>query len=214
MRIAPNQHRLRMVALICWMLGIWWLLQPRILSVEGLPPVLAAVGLILSALLFALSTTFWLLANDRRAGVSLDAKGLSLNLGHSAAFVAWENVAAFGVTRRRSSLFALGSNCQLGIRLHHPDQYLQSYETRLPAASGPLAYGVWLLERVLRGEHRAVEPDLEQILALRRRTGYHIIIPETQLGGRAEAFASLLESYRANPGQRRLLPLGVVISRG
>lgn len=199
MRITPNHHRLRMVALVCLGLGVWWLLHPRLLVSGGLPPILALGGLIVAALLLAIATSFWLLAADRRAGVSFDRKGLSLNLGYSSAFVSWENIAALGVTRRRSSLFALGSRGQIGIRLHNPGQYLQSYERRLPAAPGLLARGVGLLARLAPGAPQADGPGLDAIAGLRRRTGYDIVIPEAQLGRRAESFVALVEAYRPRP---------------
>lgn len=214
MRIAPNQPRLRMVALVCWSLGIWWLFQPSMLTLSGHSPVLPAIGLILATLLLAVGVTFWLLAHDRSSGITFDRKGLSLNLGHSVAFIAWDNIAAMGVTGRRSSIFALGSKAQLGIRLHSPEQYLQSYELRLPASAGPVAHGVRLVERLTRSPQKPREPGLETLEALRRRTGYDLVIPEAQLGARAEAFVGLLETYRSSPEQRRSLPTGLVISRG
>lgn len=213
MRIVPNHHRLRMVALVCWSLGAWWLLQPRLLAVAGLPPILGAGGVIVAALLLAVGAAFWLLAADRRAGVTFERKGLSLHLGHSSSFVSWENIAAVGVTGRRSSLLALGSRRQLGIRLHNPEQYLQSYEARVPPSPGLLARGVRLVERLVRAEGVAAEPGLESLAILRRRSGYDIVIPEAQLGVRAASFAALLESYRASPDQRRALPAGLVVGR-
>jgi hypothetical protein len=41
----------------------------------------------------------------------------------------------------------------------------------------------------------------------RRRTGYDVLIPEAQLGGRAAAFCAMVETYRANPAQRRILQM-------
>lgn len=213
MRIVPNHHRLRMVAFFCWALGAWWLLQPRLLAAAGLPLILGAGGVIVAALLIAVGAAFWLLAGDRGAGVTFERKGLSLQLGHSSAFVSWENIAAVGVTSRRSSLLALGSRGQVGIRLHNPEQYLQSYEARVPASPGLLARCVRQVERLTRGDRTAAEPSLESIAGLRRRTGYDIIIPEAQLGVRAVSFAALLDSYRASPEQRRALPTGLVIGR-
>ncbi len=199
MRIAPNHFRLRVVALVCLGLGVWWLLQPQLLVTEGMPPALVIGGTLLAALLLAIAASFWMLATDRRAGVILDRKGLSLNLGYSSAFVSWENIAAVGVTRRRSSVFAIGSHGQLGIRLHDPEQYLQSYEQRLPAAPGILARAVRLLARLSSGSSQSAAPSLRALERLRRRTGYDIVIPEAQLGRRAEDFVALLESYRPRP---------------
>lgn len=214
MRIAPDRPRLRLVALSCWAIGGWWLLQTCLLAPVCATPLLAAASIILGAMLLATGTAFWLLANDRRAGVSFDRKGLSLNLGHSSAFVSWDNIAALGVTRRRVSLLALGSRSQLGIRLHNPEQYLQSYETRVPAAPGPFAAATRLVARISRGQGGVREPGLATVAALRRRTGYDILVPEAQLGGRATAFVTLLESYRLHPASRGSLPTNLTLDRG
>jgi hypothetical protein len=196
MRILPNHRRLRMVAIVCWALGAWWLLQPQLLQRFGLPPILGAWGLVLASLILATGAAFWLLATDRRASVIVDRKGLALNLGYSAAFVGWDNLAALGVIQRRSSLLALGSGAQLGIRLYRPEPYLQSYERRLPASPGLIGHGVRLVRRLTGGEQATGEPGLDSVAALRRRTGYDIVIPEAQIGMRAEVFVALLESYR------------------
>ncbi len=165
-------------------------------------------------MILAVGAAFWLLATDRRAGVTFERKGLSLQLGHSSAFVSWENIAAVGVTGRRSSLLALGSREQIGIRLHNPEQYLQSYEARVPASPGLLARGVRLVERLTRGERGGAAPGLDGVAGLRRRTGYDIVIPEAQLGVRATSFAALLEAYRVCPEQRRSLTAGLVVGPG
>ena len=101
-------------------------------------------------LLLAIGIAFWQISVDKRAGIVFDAKGLLLNLGHSSAFVAWENIERAGVSGYRASLLALGSRLQLGIRLHDVGPYVQSYEERLPAAKGVLAHGLWLLQSLLR----------------------------------------------------------------
>jgi hypothetical protein len=65
---------------------------------------------------------------------------------------------------------------------------------------------VRLLARALRPLHRANDRRLrQQLAACRAQTGYDAIIPEALLGGKAEAFAVLLESYRFQPAERRTL---------
>lgn len=213
MRIAPNHPRLRVIALFCWAIGAWWMLQPGVFGVLRIPPILVASSIILASIILAVGVAFWLLGTDRRAGISFDSKGLMLNLGHSASFVAWENIAGIGVSQRYISLLALGSPGQIGMRLHDPAAYLQSYEVRLPASRGLLARAIRAIERLARRSGAPREPTLESIHDLRQRTGYDILIPEALLGGSARAFVTLLESYKVSPEQRRSLPLGIVISR-
>ena len=211
MRIPPNYPRLRIVALACWSIGAWWALQPGVVAMLNLPPVLAASGAVLATIMIAIGVAFWLLAADRRSGLVFDSTGVSLNLGHSAAFVAWENIEAIGVTSHRASLFALGSSRQLGLRLHNPEAYLQSYEERLPAARGLFARGLRLIQWILRREDRAPAPTREDLLALRRRTGYDLIIPEAQLGGAAPAVVAIFEALRRAPQCERALQLGTAL---
>jgi hypothetical protein len=157
----------------------------------------------LSSFCFAVGIGFWLLGTDHRAGVVLDPKGIMLNLGQFAAFVSWDNIAEIAPTYQRSSLLSLGSSRQIGLRLYDIDSYLQSYEPRLPASRGFFAQLVRALRsQVARQDH---VPSSKQLARFRHRTGFDLIIPEAQLGGRAEAFVELIEVYRYNPRQRREL---------
>lgn len=206
MRIAPNHPRLRIVAVACWALGGWLLLQPGVLVATSFGQLLSAALVIAAALVLAFGVAFWLLGTDRRAGIVFDSKGLTLNLGHSASFVSWENIAAVGVSEHRANLFSLGSRSQIGIRLHRPEEYLQSYEARLPASRGLIAAALRLVQRVLRLAQRTPEaPSLNDLAQMRRRTGYDLIIPEALLGGRAAAFVEIVEAYRTSPAERRAL---------
>lgn len=206
MRIAPDHPRLRIVAVACLALGAWLIIQSPPIVPTSLGQLLPAALFIAAALLFALGIAFWLLGTDRRAGVVFDSKGLMLNLGHSAAFVSWDNIAAVGVTKRRYNLLTIGSPHQLGIRLHRPNEYLQSYEMRLPASNGILGHLIRLIRRTLAPVGaRAQAPTPAMLEAQRRQTGYDLLIPEAQLGGRAGAFQVIVETYRNNPQQRRAL---------
>lgn len=197
MRIAPNHPRLRIAALVCFILGTWWLLQSVLFVVIFRHPLSLAAMIFVGAFLLAFALAFWLLGNDRRAGISFDTKGIMLNLGHYAAFVSWHNIAAVGVTGKRSSWLALDSGEQFGIRLRDPAAYLQSYETRLPASTGPLARALRLLDGLLRRVRRGTaEPTVRDLARLRERSGYDIVIPEALLGGRASTFCEILETYR------------------
>ena len=207
MRIAPDHPRLRIVAVACLALGSWLMLQPGLLNIQG-GRLLASALIIAAALVIALGIAFWLLGTDRRAGVIFDSKGLSLNLGHSASFIAWENIAAVGVSSHRPNLFALGSRRLIGIRLHRPAEYLQSYEARLPASRGLLAAMLRLLRGAFRRVERAPEaPTLASIEQMRRRSGYDLLIPEAQLGGRAAAFVEIIDAYRTSRAERQSLRL-------
>jgi hypothetical protein len=207
MRITPNQPRLRAVALACWIVGGWCVIYGARLVAGGahLTALLIFVEL-LGLLALAVGVAFWLLAGDRRAGIVFDAKGLLLNLGHSSAFIAWENIERVGVTAYRSSLFDLGSRRQLGIALRDVSAYMQTYEQRLPAGGGALAGALRLLDRSLRPLRRHNDrPVVSQLALFRAKTGYDVLIPEALLGGKAEAFAELLDSYRLHPNDRRTL---------
>ena len=92
MRIAPNLPRLRVVALSCWAVGGWCIIYGAQLT-----PVLLISTILLGALLLAIGLAFWQLSGDRRAGIVFDAKGILLNLGHSSAFISWENIERVGV---------------------------------------------------------------------------------------------------------------------
>lgn len=206
MRIAPDHPRLRIVAVACWALGAWLIIQSPQIALVSQQRLLSAATFVAAVLLFAIGVTFWLLGTDRRAGVVFDAKGLMLNLGHSAAFISWENIADVGVSARRGSLLALGSRRQLGITLKRPEEYLQSYETRIPASRGVLAGMVRLTQQVLKPiSTPRLAPTPADIEQHRRLTGYDVLIPEAQLGGRAGAFQEIVETYRANPHRRRML---------
>ncbi len=206
MRIAPNHPRLRIVAIICWVLGGWWVVQLALLNPFAHTPLLTVAVVLISVVLLAVGIAFWQLATDKRAGVVLDTKGLMLNLGHSAAFVAWENIADVGVSRHCSHLLTLGSNQQLGFKLRDPDAYIQSYEVRLPAAHGPLAHLLRLLDRLLRPLQRDTKlPTAQQLARSRARTGYDVLVPEALLGGRAEAFVEMVQSYCFDPRRRQML---------
>lgn len=211
MHIQPDRTRLRIVALVCWMLGGWLLLQPTPLGWLPATPLLAVALMLASVIVLALGVAFWLLGTDQRAGVALDDKGLMLNLGHYAAFVDWDNVAALGASQQRNSLLALGSTRQLGIRLHDPQRYLQSYEERLPASQGPLAMALRLLQRMLCWM-RSCDPDLtaDDLLRRRARTGYDILIPETMLGQSSDEFLELVRPFchglRPSKNTRNLKP--------
>jgi len=157
-------------------------------------------------LLMAVGVAFWQLSSDLRAGIVFDTKGLLLNLGQSSAFITWENIERVGVSQHRSSLLTLGSLWQLGIALRDARPYLQSYETRLPAAQGVLARGLRLIERTLRPYRRVSDtPIANQLASCRLQTGYDVLIPEALLGGGADAFVDLVEAYRLRPSARRTL---------
>jgi hypothetical protein len=206
MRIAPDHPRLRIVAVVCWALGAWLIIQSPRVDLLNQQRLFTAASFIAAILFFAVGIAFWLLGTDQRAGVVFDSKGLMLNLGHSAAFIGWDNIAAVGISGRRRSLLALGSRSQLGIRLQRPHEYIQSYETRLPASRSVLAVPVRLIRRLLMPfAGPAPIPTLAALEAQRRHTGYDVLIPEAQLGGRADTFCAMVETYRANPAQRRTL---------
>lgn len=201
MRIAPNLPRLRVVALGCWAVGGWCIIY----SAQLMPLLLLGVVL-LGTLLLAVGLAFWALSADRRAGIVFDAKGILLNLGHSSAFISWQNIERVGVIRRRDSVFTIGSRRQIGIKLRDVEQYIQTYEERLPAARGAFAGALRLIDTALRPLRTIDDRALRGHLAsCREQTGYDALIPEALLGGRAEAFAAILESYRIQPASRRVL---------
>lgn len=198
MRISPNFVRFRLVALACWVCGAWFVMQGSMLALQRDIPTALIVGmLLLASILLALGVAFWPLGADRQAGVVVDAKGLLLNMGHYAAFVAWGNIAQVGVSTQRRSLLALGSKQQLGIVLRDVQPYLQSYEERMPAARGLLAGALRLLVRLLQPLRRAnAAPTAAQVAACRARTGYDLLVPEAFIGGRVEEFVQLIEQKR------------------
>jgi hypothetical protein len=197
MQTQPDRTRLRIVAIVCWLLGGWLILQPTPLGWLHTGPLLAVALVLAGVIVLALGIAFWSLGTDQRAGVALDDKGLMLNLGHYAAFVAWDNIAALGVSEQRNSLLTLGSARQLGIRLHDPQRYLQSYEERLPASGGLVGLALRLLRGVLcwvRPCHTELTTD--DLARMRTRTGYDILIPETLLGQSSEEFLMLVQPFR------------------
>jgi hypothetical protein len=207
MRITPNHPRLRLVALGCWAISGWSIIQGGRLA--GARPVLSLmiVGVeLLGLLLLAIGVAFWQMSVDKRAGIVFDAKGLLLNLGHSSAFIAWENIERVGVSGYRASVLALGSRRQLGIRLRDVQAYVQSYEDRLPAARGLLAHGLRLIQSLLRPYQRIADaPILSHLAQTRAETGYDVLVPEALLGGAADAFVDLVDTYRLRSSERRTL---------
>jgi hypothetical protein len=208
MRITPSHPRLRVTAIASMIFGAWALLQSSKIATSSYSMLLIIAIDIAAILCLAIGVAFWLLGTDRRAGVVFDSKGLMLNLGHSAAFVSWQNIAGVGVSHRRSSLLALGSSAQIGILLKNPAEYIQSYEARLPASRGAIGSAIRLIGRIIALTRSVPQsPDVAMIEALRRRTGYDLLIPEALLGGRSASFVDLVDTYRQNPCRRRMLQI-------
>jgi hypothetical protein len=207
MRIIPNHPRLRAVALSCWALSAWCMVYAGQLLLARQVAMLLLVSIeLLALLLMAVGVAFWQLSSDQRAGIVFDTKGLLLNLGHSSAFIAWDNIERVGVSGHRANLFAVGSRQQLGIALRDVQPYLQSYEERLPAARGLLSRGLWLIDSALRRYRRPNDMPIASYIAhCRTRVGYDVLIPEALLGGTADAFVELVEAYRLRPSERRAL---------
>jgi hypothetical protein len=204
MRTYPQRSRLRITAMVCWGLGGWLLLQLGQFDALTTLPLFSIAKALAGILLLAVGVAFWQLGTDKHAGVIVDSKGIMLNMGHYAAFVAWQNVAAVGVCHQRNSLLALGSRAQLGLTVRDPEKFLQSYEVRLPASQGPLARALRLLQRSLRPLHRGDDlPVRERLLANRNRTGYDLLIPETMLGQDAPAFIERIRTYRRDLRESR-----------
>jgi len=198
MRITPNQSRLRVVALGCWVLSGWCIVYGGSLFVGQTATRLLILCIILLSLLgLAVGVAFWLLSSDRQAGITFDSKGMLLNLGHSSAFISWANIERVGVTAHRESLLAIGSARQIGIALRNPRAYIQTYEERLPATRGVLARGVWLIDTALRPWRRVSDaPIAARLAACQAQTGFQVLVPEALLGGTAEAFVKLIDAYR------------------
>ena len=207
MRIVPNQPRLRVIALGCWVLSGWCIVYGGILFAGHTATTLLMLCIELLALLgLAVGVAFWLLSSDRQASITFDSKGMLLNLGQSSAFISWANIERIGVTTRRDSLLAIGSARQIGITLRNPQAYIQTYEDRLPATHGVLARGIWLIDTMLRPWRRVSDaPIAARLAACQAQTGYHVLVPEALLGGTAEAFVQLVETYRLQPSERRTL---------
>lgn len=204
MRISPNYPRLRAIAFGCWVLGAWCVIYgTRLITYHPAPSILIASIEVMGLLALAIGVAFWQLSQDRHAGIIFDTKGLLLNLGDSAAFIAWDNIERVGVCQHRSNLLTLGSRQQLGIALRDVRPYIQSYEQRLPATRGLMARGLHLLQRVLRPyQHLDDRPLAAALAANRAHTGYDVLIPDALLGGRVEAFVDLVEVYQLQPGVR------------
>jgi hypothetical protein len=207
MRIIPNLSRLRVIALGCWVLSSWCIVYGGSLFAGHAATTLLMLCILLLALLgLAVGVAFWLLSSDRQAGITLDSKGMLLNLGHSSAFISWNNIDRVGVTARRDSLLAIGSARQIGIALRDSQAYIQTYEERLPTRRGLLARGVGLIDTALRPWRRVSDaPIAARLAASQAQTGYHVLVPDALLGGSAAAFVDLIDTYRLHPSQRRML---------
>lgn len=206
MYITPHFARFRTVALVSWVLAVWFMAQDKIVTQHGYYPLLTISIVFLACILTAIGVAFWPLSKDRRAGVVLDSKGMLLNLGHCAAFISWSNIAHVGISTQHRSLLTLGSRRQLGIILHDIQPYVQSYEKRMPAASGILAYLLRQLAQLLNPCYCTSDGALVAHLSTNRAaTGYDVLIPEAFLGGEAEAVAQLIERYRHEPFQQQPL---------
>lgn len=198
MRIRPHYSRLRAVALGCWAIATFYLIQGGLFSLDSSAVLVLTISTrLLGILLLALGIAFWLLSNDRQAGIVLDSKGLLLNLGDSTSFIAWHNIERFGISSHRSRLLTIGSRNQFGIRLHDASAYIQSYEERMPATAGVFGGALRGLAWVLRPLRRSNDCSITTQLAQNRaNTGFDILIPEALVGGHAEMFLTMVESYR------------------
>jgi hypothetical protein len=207
MRIIPNQPRLRVIALGCWVLSGWCIVYSGSLFAGHMATILLVLCIeLLAALGLAVGVAFWLLSSDQQAGITFDSKGMLLNLGHSSSFISWANIERVGVTSRRDSVLAIGSARQVGIALRNPQAYIQTYEDRLPATRGVLAQGIGLIDAALRPWLRMSDaPITARIAMCQAQSGYHVLVPEALLGGTAEAFVKLIDAYRLHPSERRSL---------
>ena len=207
MRIIPNQPRLRVIAIGCWVLGSWFIVYGGSLFAEHAVAILLVLCIeLLASFGLAVGVAFWLLSSDRQAGITFDSKGMLLNLGHSSSFINWANIERVGVTSRRDSLLTIGSARQIGIVLRNQQAYIQTYEDRLPATRGALARGIRLIDTALRPWRRVSDaPIAARLATCHAQTGYHVLVPEALLGGTAEAFVTLIETYRLQPSERPML---------
>jgi hypothetical protein len=207
MRIIPNQPRLRVIALGCWVLSGWCIVYGGSLFAGYTATMLLVLCIeLLASLGLAVGVAFWLLGSDQQASITFDSKGMLLNLGHSSAFISWANIERVGVTLRRDSVLAIGSARQVGIALRNPQHYIQTYEARLPATRGVLAGGIGLIDAALRPwQHVSDAPIAARIATCHAQTGYHVLVPEALLGGTAEAFVKLIDTYRLQPSERHSL---------
>ena len=207
MRIIPNLSRLRVIALSCWVLSSWCIVYGSRLFAGQTATLLLMLCIALLGLLgLAVGVAFWLLSTDQQAGITFDSKGLLLNLGHSSSFINWSNIERVGMTSRRDSLLTIGSARQIGITLRDSQAYIQSYEDRLPATRGVLARGIRLLDTALRPWRPMSDaPIAARLATCHAQTGYHVLVPEALLGGSAAAFVELIDTYRLQPSERRML---------
>jgi hypothetical protein len=206
MRIMPNRPHLRTIALGCWVLSSWFIVYGGILFARHQATTLLLCIELLASLGFAVGMAFWLLSNDQQTSITFDSKGMLLNLGHSSSFISWDNMERVGVTSRRDSLLTIGSAHQVGIALRNPQEYIQTYEERLPHRRGALARAVWQIGTLLQPWQRTLDaPIAARIATCHAQTGYHVLVPEALLGGRADAFVKLIDTYRLYPAQRRAL---------
>jgi hypothetical protein len=207
MRIMPNHSRLRVIALGCWVVSCWCIVHGGSLFAGHSATLLLVLCVELLAFLgLAVGVAFWLLSNDRQASITFDSKGMLFNLGNSSAFISWANIERVGLTSRRDSLLAIGSARQVGIALRSSQAYIQTYEDRLPATHGALARGIQLIDTALRPWRRVSDAPIAMRLATSHaQTGYHVLVPEALLGGPAEAFVTLVETYQLHPSERRAL---------
>jgi hypothetical protein len=207
MRIIPNQPRLRVIALGCWVLSGWCIIYGGLLFSRHTVTTLLMLCIELLALLgLAIGMAFWLLSSDPQASITFDSTGMLHNLGHSSSFIRGYNLERVGVTARRDSVLTIGSARQVGIELRNAQDYIQTYEERLPARRGLLARGVWLISTLLRPWQRAYDaPIAARVAACHAQTGYDVLVPETLLGGTADAFVKLIDTYRLQPAERRAL---------
>ncbi|HEU4326689.1 MAG TPA: hypothetical protein VFS21_26350 [Roseiflexaceae bacterium] len=210
MRVSTNRPRLRAVALWCWIAGILCASMAGRLIIPSVKGTLLFVCVhLLAALLLGLGVAFWLLGTDRRSGIIVDQKGLLLNLGHSASFIAWENIERIGVSVYRGDLYTLASRRQLGIALRDAQPYIQSYEQRLPAGRGFFAAGTRLIAWTLRPWARPSDAPLQATLDTNRaQTGYDVLVPEVFAGGNVEAFLREVADFQQrSPRLRAVLAL-------
>ncbi|NJO81348.1 MAG: hypothetical protein GFH27_549423n44 [Chloroflexi bacterium AL-W] len=207
MRIIPNFSRLRAVALVCWILSTWYFVNGDFFVINHPEFIVLTISTRLLALfLLAIGLAFWQLGTDRRAGIVFDSKGLLLNLGSSSAFIAWENIELVGISYRRNSVLSIGSRRQLGVVLREVQPYIQSYEERLPASRGIIAYSLRRIDRFIRRFRKTNDVSLAtQIANNLQRTGYHVLIPEVFLGSPASAFAEIVDIYRLRPANQRTI---------
>lgn len=154
----------------------------------------------LSLLLLAVGLAFWQISTDRQAGVVFDTKGLLLNLGQSSAFVSWANIERIGTTDYRQSVLTIGSGRQVGIALRDIVPYIQSYEERLPSSNGVFSLALRFTQEIVRRFLPQADTTLITLLQRNRsNTGFDVLVPETLLGGQADAFLDLVDVYRRWP---------------